>query len=240
MIPPSLAAAVRHLTVLPVPYHPREAAVGPSRVLVWFPLVGLGIGSLVWTALVLPLPPLAGAAVALAVWTFVTGAFHEDGFLDCADAAMAAVPRERRLSILSDPHVGAHAVTAGGVLLILRFAALASAPAAAALAAPVVGRWCMTLTLSLWRPARAEGLGARFARDARPGPPTAMAAGVLALLAAFGDAARVGGSAAAGLAAGLGAAAFLAGRFGGVTGDVHGAAGLVAETAALLAYGAWT
>ena len=239
MIPPSLRAAVRHLTVVPVPYDPAEAGAARARVLAWFPLVGLGIGCAVWATLRLPLPPLAGAAVALAVWTFVTGALHEDGFLDCADAALATVPRARRLEILDDPHVGAHAVTAGGVLLLARFAGLASAPAAAALAAPVIGRWCMALTLALLRPAKPRGLGADFAQGARVGPPAAVAAVVLVTLGAFGDALRVGGSAAAGLAAGLAAAAFLAGRFGGVSGDVHGAAGLVAETAALLAYGAW-
>ena len=246
LVPPSLRAAVRFLTIVPVPWHPSEDAVPRPATLVWFPLVGLAIGTAVWGALLLPLPVLPGAALALVVWTALTGALHEDGFLDCADAALAPVALARRREILKDPHVGAHGATAGGLLLVVRFAALASVPAAAALVAPLVGRWCMALTLAGWGPGlreagrRSPGLGESFAGGgggARGGPATLMALGLLAALAARGGAARLGGSALVGLGVGLGVAALLARRLGGANGDVHGAAGLLAETAALWAYG---
>ena len=240
MIPIALRAGLRHLTVLPLRYDAREATLPPARTLPWFPVVGLLVGLAVWGALSLPLPPLPRAALALAVWTAAAGGLHEDGFMDCADAAFATVSPERRHQILKDPHVGAHAATAGALLLVLRFAALAAIAPVAALASPVVGRLCMTLTLARGRPARADGLGAAFARDASAIAPAAIAAVLLLGIAAAARSPAPLVGAASGLAAGLAAAAFLAVRLGGVTGDVHGAAGLIAETAALYGVLAWS
>jgi cobalamin 5'-phosphate synthase/cobalamin synthase len=240
VIPVGLRAALRHLTVLPLPYDVREADLAPARTLPWFPVVGLAIGGAVWCVLQLPLPSLPRAAIALAVWTAASGGLHEDGLMDCADAAFAPVSAERRSAILRDPHVGAHAVTSVTLLLILRFAALAAGPAAAALAAPVIGRFCMTLTVARWRPARRDGLGAAFARGARPFGSAAITVLLLAGIAAIERTPWTLVAAVAGIFAGVAAAASLASRLGGVTGDVHGAAGLVAETAALYSRLVWT
>lgn len=49
---------------------------------------------------------LIGAAVPLAV----TGGFHVDGFLDTMDAFCSYSPRERKLEILKDSHIGAFSV----------------------------------------------------------------------------------------------------------------------------------
>ncbi|HEX7051918.1 MAG TPA: adenosylcobinamide-GDP ribazoletransferase [Longimicrobiales bacterium] len=253
----SLRAGLRFLTVLPLAYDAAESRVAPAATLVWFPVIGLAVGVPVYAALLLPIPAFPRAALALALWVGLTGGLHEDGFMDCADAAFAPVPRERRLEILKDPRAGAHGVTAGTLLLLLRFSALAVVPATAALVAPVLGRWVMALSLAWSRPARADGLGARFAAGARPFAPTLAMLVLLALLAgvSFG-AGTVPGRAGVGpapalpavgpvrLAAALIAAAVFGGgtatllsrRFGGLTGDGHGAAGLVAEAAALFAF----
>ena len=236
MILPALRAALRHLTVLPVPYDARETTLPPARTLPYFPIVGLAIGVVAGAVLLLPLPSLPRAALALLVWTAVTGGFHEDGFLDCADAALAPVSRERRLAILDDPHVGAHAATAGALLLIARFAALTVVPAYAVPVAAMLGRWSMVATLSRGRPARLTGLGAAFADGARPGSATIVALVGLLAIGVVTDPLSCALAGLAAMVAGPGTAAFLARRFGGVTGDVHGAAGLIAETAALYAY----
>jgi cobalamin 5'-phosphate synthase/cobalamin synthase len=189
--------------------------------------------------LLLPLPALPRAAIALGVWVLVTGALHEDGLMDCADAALAPVARERRLEILKDPRVGAFAVTVEGIMLLARFATLTAVAAVAPVVAALIGRWAMTVSLARWRPARREGLGARFADGAGAGTPTLLAVALLASIAALGGWARALQAAAAvvlGLGAGLALAAWLSRRFGGLTGDAHGAVGVLAETAALLAY----
>ena len=59
---------------------------------------GLGAGTL-WTA-------LTGTALPL----FMTGGIHMDGFLDTTDARRSFLPKEKKLEILKDPHLGAFAV----------------------------------------------------------------------------------------------------------------------------------
>lgn len=236
MMPPGLRAALRHLTVVPLRSDDAERRLAPSRLLAWFPVVGLLLGAALFAVLSLPLPVLPRAALALAAWVALTGGLHEDGLMDCADAAFAVAGRERRLEILKDPHAGAHAVSAAVLLLLLRFAALAMVPAAAVLVAPVLGRWWMVVSLARWQPARTTGLGAAFAAGARPLVPTLVALVLLAALAPFAGPARVAFALVLAVLSGATTAAFLARRFGGLTGDAHGAAGLLAELAALYAF----
>lgn len=49
---------------------------------------------------------LVGAAIPL----FITGGFHVDGFMDTMDAFHSYRPREKKLEILKDSHIGAFAV----------------------------------------------------------------------------------------------------------------------------------
>lgn len=49
---------------------------------------------------------LTGAAIPL----FLTGGFHVDGFMDSMDAIHSYRPREKKLEILKDSHIGAFAV----------------------------------------------------------------------------------------------------------------------------------
>jgi adenosylcobinamide-GDP ribazoletransferase len=243
LIPLGLRAALRHLTVLSVPYDPAESKAPPARALAWFPLVGAWIGVAAGGALSLPFPAPVRAALALGVWIWLSGALHEDGLMDCADATLAPVSPARRLEILKDPHAGAFAVVAEGTLLLVRFAALLSAPLLAPVVAALTGRWVMTLSLALWRPARADGLGARYAAGARSARPTAVALVLLAALAALESSVSVGPpraliAASVGLGSGLAAAWWLDRRLGGLTGDAHGAASVIAECAVLLSY-AW-
>jgi adenosylcobinamide-GDP ribazoletransferase len=232
VIPLGLRTALRQLTVLPLAWDAKEEQAQPRSV-AWFPLVGLAIGCAVYAVLQLPLPMLARAALALGVWVMLSGGLHEDAVMDCADAALPPVSLERRRAILLDPHTGAHAVTVIGLLLLARFAALADGPAAAALAAPVAGRWSMTLTLTTGR-MHAPGSGARFATAAPRWRPSVAAVLILAGVGVFTDW-RMGISAVVGTAAGVCAGHLLAARLGAFNGDVHGAGGVIAETCTLYA-----
>jgi cobalamin 5'-phosphate synthase/cobalamin synthase len=234
MIPPGLRIAIRHLTVVSVPWHTAEARTLPASALPWFPVVGLAIGAAVAGVLAVPGPALPRAAIALAMWTALTGGVHEDAWMDSADAGFAVAERERRLEILKDPHAGAHAVSALVLVMLLRFSALTLVSWAAPLLAAMCGRWMMALTLANVPAARPDGLGAAFARGARAGP--ASVAGVVIVIAlTFTSGTRVAFAGACALASGIATAIWLTKRFGGLTGDGHGAAGYAAETIALLA-----
>lgn len=231
----SILGSLRFLTVLPVPMG-RSAAAPDAGMTGVFPLAGLAIGLLLLPLAFLPVDPFVRAALILVAWSALTGGLHEDGWIDAMDATLAPVDRRRRLEILKDPRVGAHGMTALLCLVFLRYGALVSVPAAALVAAPVVGRWTMVLSLARFPALRAEGLGAAFADGARPLAAGILAGAVLIPLAALVSSAWPVVVWVVGTTAGLVMGRFLTGRLGGLNGDGHGAVGLLAETASLVAW----
>ncbi len=85
-------------------------------VLCFFPLVGLAIGVVQWlwwqVALLLGCGVSLTAAVCVLLPVLLSGGIHVDGLMDTADAIGSWQPKERRLEILKDSHVGAFAVIA--------------------------------------------------------------------------------------------------------------------------------
>jgi adenosylcobinamide-GDP ribazoletransferase len=243
-----LALAAGTLTVVRVPYGVSATPEELRRSAALYPLVGWGVGAVAAVVLLLPLPPLPRAALALAAWVVVTGALHLDGWADCCDAAFAPPlasveeTRARRLAILKDPHLGTFGTVGLILLLIGKCTALAYVPAFAPLVAAPVGRWVMTGSLRFFTPARPGGLAAAFAGRAPAGAAVAWLCAVLLITiwsVGEGVGVRVMEAAAAGVLGGIAVAAALARRFGGVTGDVCGAAGEAAELLVLLALLPW-
>ncbi len=111
-------AAVAFLTRVPVggfPFKPDEM----GWAIAWFPAVGLGIGAVqyvVWR-LFGGLDPLATATLTVGMGALLTGALHEDGLADTADALGGASSREAVFRILKDSRIG----TYGAVALIMSF-----------------------------------------------------------------------------------------------------------------------
>lgn len=234
----SLALAASTLTTLRVPIRgdvsPEELRASTAL----YPLVGLGIGALPAALLLLPIAPLPRAVLALAAWIALTGALHLDGWADCCDAAFApGRSPEQRLALLKDPRVGTFGA-AGIVLLLLgKWTALASGPFWAPLLAAPIARWAMVWTLRSFAPARPDGLGATLAGRVPLPQATAILLGILLpLWALLGFTLGAVWALAMGVTAALLAGRFLAARFGGMTGDVCGAAGEAAELAALWAF----
>lgn len=101
--------------------------------LIFFPFVGLVIGALLllWQSLsgILSFSDLSFSLAAAAIPLLVTGGFHFDGYLDTMDALHSYGDREKKLSIMDDPHVGAFAVTFGILWALLYTAALSEAQA---------------------------------------------------------------------------------------------------------------
>ncbi|MCC5951757.1 MAG: adenosylcobinamide-GDP ribazoletransferase [Acidimicrobiia bacterium] len=208
--------------------------------LVWFPVVGVVVGGavgMVWWAGQRWTNVLLAAALVVLADAVLTGGLHLDGLADSADGLLAPLETERRLAAMADPAVGAFGVMALVTVLGVRWAALASVVAQPALLA---GLWCLSRTLmalvvSKVPYARPGGLAEAFAG----GSP--LVAGALG--GALAGGLCVGAGAAAGAVAvvtaavaGLCVVAVAARRIGGFTGDVLGAAGVVAETAGLVAY----
>ena len=86
----------------------------------------------------------------------VTGAFHEDGLADTADAIAGGWTVERRLEILKDPRHGSYGVAALSGSIVLRIVAVATLGPAAAFAGLVAAH-----TLGPWRGRRDDGRRAR-------------------------------------------------------------------------------
>jgi adenosylcobinamide-GDP ribazoletransferase len=232
--------AVSFLTRVPTGTGARPAEE-LARSVPWFPVVGAGVGlavAAVYAGALQLLPPLPAAAVAVVAGACLTGAFHEDGLGDTADAFMGRHDREHTVRILQDPRLGTFGVLAVAASLLLRVAAVATlAPAAALAALPAahaLSRAGAVATMAALPAAAGTGLGATSTRSlSRRRALAGAAAGLAVALALLGPAA-------AWAAAATALAAYLLGRLarrriGGVTGDVLGAIQQLGEILVLLA-----
>ncbi|MHB8453661.1 MAG: adenosylcobinamide-GDP ribazoletransferase [Acidiferrobacterales bacterium] len=166
----SLRIAVQFLTRIPVPPLGTVNDDETGRSILWYPLVGLIIGSVLlalWSG-TNGLSPLLRAALILAVWVLITGALHLDGLADSADAWLGGLgDRERTLAIMKDPYCGPGAVTTLIVVLIVKFAALDTIATddnwMALVIAPLLGRTALPLLFLTTHYVRPGGLGAILA-----------------------------------------------------------------------------
>ena len=218
----------------------------------WFPVVGAMIGALVglvWWGASQWWPPAVAGALAVAADLVITGLLHLDGLADSADGLLPHMTRERRLQVMSQPDTGAFAVAVVALVLILRWAGIASLNLRGArVVASTAGLWAlsrgaMVVAMNVLPYARAEaGVGTLF-RGERSTLRTGLVAITSILLGVGGM--MLGRGALAGalcavvaLAGGTVVLTFARRRIGGYTGDVLGAAGVVLETVGLLALAA--
>ncbi len=136
----------------------------------FFPLVGAVIGGLIWLWLCmcgwLELNALVKGAVGAVIPIMVTGGIHMDGFMDTTDALASWQPREKKLEILKDSHVGAFAVMGCAAYMLLMTAFLSQAKPEAG--AQVGVCFVLSRALSAWavtvlKSARPEGMLDKFA-----------------------------------------------------------------------------
>jgi adenosylcobinamide-GDP ribazoletransferase len=233
-----LAAAVSFLTRVPVRGARTEEDLGAA--VPWFPVVGALVGLAIagiYAAGLLVLPALPAAALATTAGALATGAFHEDGLADTADAFGSRATGAEAIRILRDPRLGTYGVLALVFVTLVRVAALAALSGTIALAAVpgahALSRGGVVAVLLLVRAADGEGLGASYRRRVRRGP--AVAGVMVALLL---GAATLGwwiGAAVIAVALGAVVLAWLAKRrIGGITGDVLGAVQQIGECAVLM------
>lgn len=238
-LPPiGLLAALQFLTRVPIRL---RRAPDMARMVVWFPLAGAVIGLAVGGAaagLWHLVPPLVAAAVAVTVGLSITGAFHEDGLGDIADAFGGGHTVERRLEIMKDSRHGTYGVTAMCASIVVRIVSLGSLPGPAAMFAAAVTAHVMARTVAVCLMAAAplathRGLGADYGQST-----TARRAATAAVTGLALTALVVGwwvlplAVAAVVAAAAVGMLAVR--KIGGISGDVLGATEQVAECLCLV------
>ncbi len=208
-----------------------------------FPLAGLAVGlvgALVYAiADGLNLPPAIASLMAISAMISITGALHEDGLADFADAVLSAGTKTEKLKIMRDSGIGAYGTLTLVITLGLRVAAIAiiaeaGAAAAALIATAVASRAALPAMMHRMKPARRSGLAVVAGR---PDQNQAILAAVLGAAVALLFLGPLTGVVALVIGAlGVLTIAYFAQRsIGGYTGDVLGAAQQLMETGMLLA-----
>ncbi len=198
----------------------------------FFPLIGAVVGLVMalWLGLCdwLGLGGFLRGAVGAMIPILITGGIHMDGFMDTSDAMASWQPKERRLEILKDSHVGAFAVIGCSAYMLVMAGLLSEATLKSA---PMIGMcYVLSRALSAWTmtvfaSARPNGMLDSFARTAQRRM-VSISSAICAVACALIWAACGGWTAALCLAA-VGACVAAYRRmayqyFGGVTGDLAG------------------
>jgi len=239
-----LASAFAFATVLPVG---RAAAAAPNPGTVTaLPMVGVALGLAAAAGLwagswAFGAHSLLAGVIAVTIPLALTRGMHIDGLADTADGLGCYGPPQRALTVMHDGSTGPFGVATVVVVMLTQVAGFAALPAGptgavAAVTAVVAGRVAAVLASRRGVPAAAgSSLGATVAGSQSPSVVVAWVAAA-AGLAVFATERPWQGPAAV-------AAAMLlvvvlirhcVRRFGGVTGDVMGAAVEVATTVTLL------
>ena len=224
------------LTTIPLPNLTNVSQEDIRGSSVFFPLVGVFLGILLWAMemiLRMVLPNLVSTSIALTLYTLLTGALHLDGLMDTADALGSRKPREQALEIMKDSRVGAMGVIAALLVYTGKLAALDSLPLSAfgvIVIPPVLSRFAMVLAMKMAPPARGnEGLAGLFAQ--KISLRTVWTATLVSIVFTFWFNPIWLGTMmwlACVLVAVL-ATTFLTRRFGGMTGDTYGALNEIVE-----------
>ncbi|MCY1142090.1 adenosylcobinamide-GDP ribazoletransferase [Actinoplanes sp. Pm04-4] len=235
-----LRLAVTTLTVLPVRAGRVDrpaAAVAMSVAPAVGALLGLLLAALLWLLREAHAPSLVAAGVTVAAAALLTRGMHLDGLADTVDALGSYRRGEAALEIMKKSDIGPFGVAALALTLLLQASALTVLPFVAVVVAFAAGRVAIPLACRRGVPAaRPEGLGALVAGTVPL--PVALAGAALVVAAAVAATPGRPWQGPAAVAVSLAVVVLLVRhcvrRFGGITGDVLGAAVEVATTLALI------
>jgi adenosylcobinamide-GDP ribazoletransferase len=145
-----------------------------------FPLLGL-IQGIIYSAflyLSLEYTPFSHLAIAFLLWLvtiLLTGGIHLDGWMDASDAYFSYQDQGKRLEIMKDPRTGAFGVLSILVLLSCRFLFIYESTAKVEnilfimiAAIPFLSKSVMGVLLLTVKSAKNEGLGTLFQSAAKP------------------------------------------------------------------------
>jgi adenosylcobinamide-GDP ribazoletransferase len=140
--------AIGFFTRIPVPSHPNFSELALKRSAVYFPLVGILVGSIIGGVYLIAntfWSPTIAVLLALTAGFLVTGGFHEDGWADTFDGLGGAFDVKRKLEIMTDSRLGTYGSLALWSLLTLKAAALITLIPAAGFIT-----WLVIHSLSRW------------------------------------------------------------------------------------------
>jgi adenosylcobinamide-GDP ribazoletransferase len=237
-------ALLAFFTVLPTSDSSLEDAARGAYLL---PLVGLftGLPGAGLLLLAYVMPPGVAATLALGTVLLMAGLHHTDGVMDVGDALMVRGTPERRREVLKDARVGVGAIGALFIIYAPPLVALAALAGVSPLRAATVlftsevaARSAMLLLLVFGKPADEKSSSVHFVRSLKRGSRRGIAL-VLVLVLPPSIALPLGpGALLATLAVPTTASFALAlskRAFGGISGDVVGAAGELTRTVLLVA-----
>ena len=233
-------AALRFLTIIPLPGRREISPEEVGRSIVYFPLVGVIIGLILvglgWL-LGLFLPSALVDVLLVVSLVAISGALHLDGFVDTCDGMVGHKAVEERWRVMHDSRAGAFGIIGVCCLLLVKYVSLNAVPDSwlmqTLVLMPVVGRWAMVYAVFAYPYAKPSGLGKAFKQGASwtrftiATIITLAVAVILAQLAGFIIMLAIWVIVVA-------MAAYLKGKFGGLTGDTYGAINEVAEVCVLI------
>ncbi len=162
-------AALKFLTIIPLPWWREASSEELGRSLVYFPLVGVIIGLILGglnllLGLFLPLAVVNGLLIVSSV--VISGALHLDGFVDTCDGIAGHKSVKDRWLVMRDSRAGAFGIIGVLLLLLIKYASLNSVPGnlmtVTLMIMPVVSRWAMVYAVFAYPYARPVGLGRAF------------------------------------------------------------------------------
>ncbi|TVQ34123.1 MAG: adenosylcobinamide-GDP ribazoletransferase [Geminicoccaceae bacterium] len=234
-----LRVALVFLTRLPVGLGQRPPSLAEASP--WFAVVGALLGlaaGLLFAGLSYAgMPSFPASLVVLAFLVIATGALHEDGLADCADA-LGPHDRAKRLEVMRDSRIGSFGAMALILVTLARVAGLSSLwhPAdqvATLVVVLALSRGLLVPTMAVLSFARPDGLAARSGHPDKLS--IALALAIPALLAfALLPPDRALKLLAVGVVVAIAWAWFAQRAYGGQTGDVLGAQQQLVEAALLL------
>lgn len=241
MIGPGLRLALGTFTIVPVGDIGEIDRPTARVAMLTAPIAAIPVGVGVFLTLVmgrlLDLPSLVVGFATVAVAAYLTRGMHIDGLADVVDGLGAGWNRERALEVMKSGDVGPM-----GVLALLTNTGVQAACVAALADSPLLVATCWTVSRvactltagSSLRAARPDGMGALMANSLRPVEAILAATGYVLVALGFAALEPRVAQALVGAVFALGGIGFLLWRarrvFGGVTGDVFGAAVEIACT----------
>jgi adenosylcobinamide-GDP ribazoletransferase len=236
----SFLAALRFLTIIPLPGRREVSPEEVGRSITYFPLIGVIIGLILvglnWL-LGLALPSALINMLLVVSLAAISGGLHLDGLVDTCDGMGGGKTAEERWQVMHDSRAGAFGIIGVCCLLLVKYVSLNAVPTSwlmpTLVLMPVVSRWAMVYAVFAYPYAKPSGLGKVFKQGAswsRFTVATVITLAVAVILAQLQGLVIVFSIWVIVMAM----AVYLKGKFGGLTGDTYGAINEVAEVLVLI------
>ena len=170
-----LGSAILYFSRIPVMFKVPYSKEAMTKILTWFPLVGLlvgTLGALAWWGLSLVLPQTLAIVLSMIATILLTGAFHEDGFSDVCDGFGGGYGKEKILLIMKDSAVGAYGALGMIMMLLTKFVAMSNVDASSLFVIIIIGhtvsRGAVLFITQFWQYARSEDSKAKVPSQKLP------------------------------------------------------------------------